>query len=102
VSERLPISGEYQLAYIRAGRVLDRVKLSDAQLPGKYRVTVVLISRDRPRPAGEAAAEDDALENFEPEPDFVLQFNDLLAVTGRRTHIDRFEQKCGRGECRPD
>ncbi|HEU5070744.1 MAG TPA: TrkA family potassium uptake protein [Verrucomicrobiae bacterium] len=100
VSERRPISGEYQLAYIRAGRVLDRVKLSDAQLPGKYRVTVVLISRDRP--AGEAAAEDDAMENFEPEPDFVLQFNDLLAVTGRRTHIDRFEQKCGRDESRPD
>jgi trk system potassium uptake protein TrkA len=98
VSERLPLGGDYQVAYIRAGAPLNGVKLADARLPGEYRVTILLVSRDKPGVERDVNSGDDDMEHFEPRPDFTLQSNDLLAVSGKRTHIDRFEQKCGQKE----
>jgi len=94
-SERLPISGEYQLGHIRLGRALSGVNLAAASLPEKYHVTVVLISRDKPGTGEESNSEEPEMKNFEPKPDFVFQPNDLVAVSGRRANIDRFEAACG-------
>jgi len=95
VSERLPVGGDYQIGYIRLGPALNEVKLADAKLPDEYRVTVLLISREKPGVSPDASSGDDDLKHFEPKPDFVLHTDDLLAVSGKRNHIDRFEEKCG-------
>lgn len=100
VTERLPLGGEFQVGYIHVGAALNGVKLADAKLPEEFRVTVLLISREKPGAAEEGTAngDDDDLKHFEPKPDFVLQLNDLVAVSGKRSQIDRFEEKCGRNE----
>lgn len=95
VSERLPIGGDYQVGYIRLGAALNGLKLVDARLPDVYRITVLLISREKPGVVVDARMEDEDMTHYDPKPGFVLQANDLLAVSGKRSHIDRFEEKCG-------
>jgi len=97
-SERIPIGGEYQVAYIRIGADLDGVKLIAARLPEQYHVTVLLISRDKPGVELDANSTDEDMKHFAPGAGFVLQTDDLLAVSGKRSHIDAFEEKCGRKE----
>lgn len=96
LSERLPISGEYQLAHVRIGGALDETTLAAARLPEKFGITVVLISREKARSTtGEEAREEPAMKDFEPHPDFVLQAGDWLSVTGHRERVDKFERQCG-------
>jgi trk system potassium uptake protein TrkA len=96
LSERLPISGEFQLAHVRIGSALDETTLAAARLPDKFGITVVLISREKPRSnTGEAPRESEDRKDFEPHPDFVLQAGDWLSVTGHRERIDKFERQCG-------
>lgn len=92
-SERMPIGGDFQVAYIRLGAALNGIKLKDARLPDQYRVTILLISRERPEGKTNNGEKDDGLEHFEPRPDFVLQTGDLVALSGSRSRIDRFERK---------
>lgn len=84
LSDRLPISGEYQLAHIRLGPGLSGRTLEQARLPQAFSITVVLISRSK----GE-----DKVKDYEPTANFKLAENDVLVVVGRRDRIDRFEQE---------
>jgi trk system potassium uptake protein TrkA len=86
LGDRMPISGDYQLASVRLGSRLHGQTLRVAALPQDFKVTVVLVSRvdDRGKP-----------HDIEPSADFVLAQRDLLFVTGRRAHINRFERECG-------
>jgi trk system potassium uptake protein TrkA len=84
--ERQLLSGDYQLAEVRAGKMLDGWTLADAKLPERFKVTVVLIAR----PDG-----GDKTKPFEPAASFALMANDKLIVVGRRENINRFEQDCG-------
>ncbi len=96
LSDRLPITDQYQLAHVRLGPRLHGSKLADARLPAEFRITVLLISRPL---ATEGADPGEKLapktKDMEPEPHLVLQQNDILVVSGLRENIDRFEQKCG-------
>jgi trk/ktr system potassium uptake protein len=85
-NERQLLSGDYQLAEVRVGRMFDGQTLAAAKLPQRYKVTVVLIAR----PNGE-----NETKPFEPGADFALMANDTLMVVGRRENINRFEQECG-------
>jgi len=98
VSERMPIGGEFQVAYVRLGAALNGIKLKDARLPDQYRVTVLLVSREKGEGKTNNGNKDDGLEHFEPKPDFVLQAGDVVAVSGSRSQIDRFERKQENGE----
>jgi len=93
ISERMPIGGDYQVAYVRLGAALDGIKLKDARLPDQFRVTLLLISREKPEAKTNNGDKDDGLEHFEPKPDFVLQSGDLVTISGSRSQIDRFERK---------
>lgn len=85
-NERQLLSGDYQLAEVRMGGILDGQTLAEAKLPQRYKITVVLIAR----PNGE-----EETKPFEPSADLVLKTNDTLMVVGRRENINRFEQECG-------
>jgi len=85
-NERMPLSGEYQLAHVRLGSPLHGKTLVETQLRQKFRVTAVLVTR----PDGE-----DKTENFEPAANLKLLSNDTLVVVGQRESINRFEQECG-------
>jgi trk system potassium uptake protein TrkA len=84
--ERQLLSGDYQLAEVRVGKILDGWTLADAKLPERFKVTVVLIAR----PDGA-----NKTKPFEPGAGFALIANDKLIVVGRRENINRFEQDCG-------
>jgi trk system potassium uptake protein TrkA len=85
-NERQLLSGDYQLAEVRIGKILDGQTLAEAKLPQRYNVTIVLIAR----PDGEKET-----KPFEPRADFALKANDTVMVVGRRENINRFEQECG-------
>jgi trk/ktr system potassium uptake protein len=95
-SDRVPINAEYQLARVQIGNPLAGRSLLAARLHETYGITVVLISREKPsaKPDEEPRGED-RKQDFDPNPDFVLQPGDWLAVTGRRARIDKFERDCG-------
>ena len=96
LSERLPISGDHQLAHIRIGDALDETSLAAARLPEKFGIADGLISREKPRSnIGEPSREDEPRQDFEPHPDFVLQARVWLSVTGYRERIAKFERQCG-------
>jgi Trk K+ transport system NAD-binding subunit len=96
LSERLPISGDYQLAHVRIGGALDETTLAAARLPDKFGITVVLISREKQRSnTAQEQGDESTRKDFEPHPDFVLQTGDWLSVTGQRERIDKFERQCG-------
>ncbi|MCF7668989.1 MAG: TrkA family potassium uptake protein [Verrucomicrobia bacterium] len=86
LTDRLPLSGEYQLARIRLGPFLDGKTIAEAKLPVNYNVTIVLINRhiDNSEP-----------ETMEPLADVVLRENDELLVVGTRDHINEFDAKTG-------
>lgn len=85
-NERQLLSGDYQLAEVRAGMKLNGQTLAAAKLPQDYHVTVVLVIR----PAGE-----DEPKPCEPRADFALAADDVLIVVGKRENINRFEKDCG-------
>ena len=98
LSERMPISGEYQLANVHLSSVLNGQTLAQARLPEKYGITVVLISRKKvpDEPGHEEHWKDrDAFSDHEPGPDFVMQAGDWLSVAGKRGRIDKFISQCG-------
>jgi trk system potassium uptake protein TrkA len=89
LSDRIPISGEYQLAQIQIGSKLHNRNLTDLRLPSQYKITVVLIKRASLEPQKEA-------QSFEPSPNLTLLEGDILVITGRRMNIDHFENECAK------
>ncbi|HMP81293.1 MAG TPA: TrkA family potassium uptake protein [Verrucomicrobiota bacterium] len=98
LSERVPISGDFQLANVRLNRTLDGQTLAQARLPEKFGITIALISRPKD-PATSAAIErwndPDVFTDHEPNLDFVLLAGDWLSVSGKRSRIDKFIAQCG-------
>lgn len=86
--DRQPLGEDYQLAHVRIGELLHGQTLSEARLPQKHRINVVLVSRP-------ISAERSEL--LEPSVEFKLEQQDTLLVVGRRDAIDRFEEKFGAG-----
>jgi trk system potassium uptake protein len=86
LGDRIPISGDYQMASIRLGPHLHGQTLRAAALPQKFKVTVVLVSR---------VESHGKTHDLEPSGDFLLAEGDLVFVTGRRDHINHFERECG-------
>ncbi len=89
LADRIPISGEYQLAQIQIGPKLHNRNLTDLRLPSQYKITVVLIKRPSLHPQKEA-------QSFEPSPNLTLLEGDTLVITGRRMNIDHFENECAK------
>lgn len=85
-NERLPLSGEYQIAHVRAGPALHGKSLEELGLRERYRVNVVLVTRPG---RGETTS------HLEPEPGLKLALHDLCIVVGRRESINKFEKECG-------
>lgn len=85
-SERSPISAEYQLAHVHLGGRLHGATLAQANLPANYKVTVILINRPN---------ENKELDDLQPDPNIALRRGDIVVVSGKRGHIDRFEAECG-------
>lgn len=89
LADRIPISGEYQLAQIQIGSKLHNQKLSDLRLPFQYKITIVLIKRPTSQPQKEP-------EIYEPSPNLTLIEGDILVLAGRRKNIDHFESECAK------
>ncbi len=87
--ERHPLSGGYQLAEVRLGPVLDGQTLRAAQLPQRFKVTAVLITRPH---AQDPKKEPEVLEA---NAETTLAANDILLVVGKRENINRFEADLG-------
>jgi trk system potassium uptake protein TrkA len=84
--ERHPIDGEFHLGQVRLGAKLAGVRLEDAALSRKYKLTPVLILRT------------DAGGNRKqemPSPEYVLHEGDQIYVAGHKDDISTFEDKCG-------
>lgn len=88
LGDRLPLGEDYQLAHVRLGPGLAGKTLSEAKLPQRHRINVVLISR--PSAPGES-------DLHEPTVDFRLAKSDTVMVVGRREAINRFEAEFGVG-----
>ncbi len=82
-TERQPLSGDYQLAHVRLGARLAGKSIAEAALRSKYKINVVLITREKDE------------EEIEPSPDFELNTGDLLILVGKGDNISRFEKECG-------
>jgi len=85
-SDRQQLSGDYQLAQIRAGPPLHGTTLAEAHWRERYRVNLVLLTR--PGVGG-------TTRMFEPEPDLKVALHDMLIVAGLRENLNRFERECG-------
>ena len=93
-SERIPVSGDYQLAHVRLNSDLNGQTLAEAKLAERFQITVVLVSREKADgQAAEGEGEAEQMQDFEPKADFVLQADDWLTLTGRRANIDKFERE---------
>jgi trk system potassium uptake protein TrkA len=86
LSDRVPIGRDYQFAQVRIGAVLHGHTLADAKVRDRFRVNVVLVTRNTGKPHP---------EEIEPGPGLELQAGDLVGVVGRHPAIERFEQECG-------
>lgn len=98
LTERVPISGEFQLANVRLNNALDGQSLAQARLSEKFGITVALISRPTDAAVFVNAQrwnDSDVFTDHEPSPDFVLVAGDWLSVSGKRGRIDKFIQQCG-------
>lgn len=84
-SDRIPLSGDYQLAHVRVGPPLHGKTLAEARLREEYRINVVLMTRPGPN---------QTTRSVEPKPDLRLALHDVLMVAGLRENINRFEQEC--------
>ena len=84
--DRQQLSGEYQIAHVRAGLPMNGRTLQELALRDRYHVNVVLVTR--PDPAQTTI-------HLEAEPALKLALNDLCIVVGRRENINRFERECG-------
>ncbi len=84
--ERHPIEGEFNLAQIRLGARLAGVRLEEAALSRKFKLTPVLISR--------ADASGKRIQET-PSPEWVLHEGDVVYVAGHKDDINTFEEKCG-------
>lgn len=82
-SDRIPLTGDYQLAHVRLGPGLHGKTLAEAGLREAYKVNVVLLSR--PGPKGQP-------QPFGPTPNLRMALHDVLTVSGLREDINRFEQ----------
>lgn len=85
-SDRQQLCEDYQLAQIQLGPVLHGKTLADAALRERYRITIVLMTRNTSEAKGAP---------IEPAPGHVLHNGDLMFVAGLREHINRFERECG-------
>jgi trk system potassium uptake protein TrkA len=85
-NDRQPLSGEYQIAHVRAGPALHGNTLAELNLRERYGINVVLVTR--PGPAG-------TTKDLEPEPGLRLALHDLCIVVGQRENINKFERECG-------
>lgn len=93
LSDRLPISDQYQLAHVRVGHELLGRKIGDLKLPTEYGITVLLILR--PQAAANESEPEPKPEDIEPTPNVKLRDDDILVVSGLRQNIDRFEAERG-------
>lgn len=84
--ERHPIEGDFHLGQVRLGSKLDGVRLEDAALSRKYKLTPVLVLRGE---AGGRRSEE------VPSPEFVLHEGDVVYVAGHKDDISTFDEKCG-------
>ncbi len=84
--ERHPIDGEFHLGQVRLGSKLAGVRLEDAALSRKYKLTPVLILR--------ADASGNKKQEM-PSPEYVLHEGDQIYVAGHKDDINTFEEKCG-------
>lgn len=83
--ERHPLAGDFVLAEVRLGRVLDGQTLAQAQLPRNHGITAVLLKRTT----------GGRLEVEEARGELRLAAGCELVVVGKRDRIGRFERACG-------
>jgi len=84
--ERHPIEGEFHMAQVRLGPRLAGVRVEEAALSRKYKLTPVLVVR----PDADGGRKQES-----PSPEFVLHEGDFLYVAGHKDDINTFEEKCG-------
>ena len=91
-SDRIPLSGDYQIASVRLGAPLEGHTLEATRLWEDFKLTVVLVNR---------TDEKGRTREFEPAPDLLLARGDVVFAAGRRAHLTRFERECGEGNPPP-
>ncbi|MGE3311188.1 MAG: TrkA family potassium uptake protein [Limisphaerales bacterium] len=84
--ERHPIEGEFHLGQVRLGPRLAGIRVEEAALSRKFKLTPVLVVR---------TDEGGGRKQEVPLPELVLHEGDLIYVAGHKEDINTFEEKCG-------